>query len=735
MIGMQYTSNNLQARGGGGFASSIFASSAYPPEAKCKKDGTFTINEPISVLDTRSPSPSTSTSTFSSFNNTNRQVHKVVNEPTSTAARGGGKEEWVADLQPPVHNAGLELSHRVCENANLGLEDWENLSESTGKHDEILKLLLLQAGNQNEVQGIVGFGAIDKSSEFTGGSAIAPVGNVFSSSNMSAFGLSGSGFSLNDHKGKNCFDSNSLLIDNNGDALQCLVPYIAFQEEFQTLDQKVEIFNPQGVLNPVLERNAANPSGTNLNPLLYGTQQEQQNQLQPLLKHHNMGSVASNLGSLNIKVPFVDPGHQLLPIKQQHLSQMLQPPADLFQRPNLIPPHQLQEVAVLVPKCEATGGCCSEQMGVSIQQQQFVYDQVYKAAELIQAGNFSNAQGILARLNHFLAPIGKPFPRSAFYVKEALELACMMPNQVASVPPRIPAPFDGMFKMGAYKVFCEVSPVIQFMNFTANQVLLEALGDAEQIHIIDFDIGFGAHWSSFLQELPRKNRGVTSVKITAFASPSTHHPLGISLMHENLTQFANDLGINFELEVVNIDSFNPNCNSVSSFRSSEGEAIAVNFPIWSFTSYLSALPSYLFLIKRLAPKILVSLGCGCERIDLPFSHHILHTLQYYEALLDSVDAANVTSAASNKIEKFLFQPRIESTVLGRLAYPDIMPPWRKLFESVGYLPVSISNFAETQAECVLKRMQVGGFHVERQQASLLLCWQCCELLSVSAWNC
>ncbi|XP_020547697.1 scarecrow-like protein 22 isoform X2 [Sesamum indicum] len=733
MIGMQYNSNKFQARGDvGGFASSIFAASPYPLQTICKKDGSFSINEPISVLDTRSPSPSTSTSTFSSFNNTSQRGNMVVNEPTAAA---GGKAEWVADRQGLLHNAGLELSHGVYEDPNLELQDWENLSESSGKQNEILKLIL-QAGNQNEVQGVLGFSAIDKSCEFPGGSAIPPVDNAFLSYNTSALGLSGSGFSLNDHKVKTDLDSNSLLVDNNGnDALQSMASYIVFQQELETLDQKVGIFNPQGGLNPVPVRNAANQ---NLNPLLFGTQHEQQNQFYSLLTHQNVGSVASNLGSLNSKVPSLDPGHQFLPSKQQHLAQMLQPPVAPFHRPDIIPQHRLQEMPVLVPKPLATRGC-NEQMGVNLQhqeqQQQIVYDQVYKAAESMQAGNFSNAQGILARLNHVLAPIGKPFLRSAFYVKEALELAFMIPSQVASVPSRIPAPFDAMFKMGAYKVFSEVSPVIQFMNFTANQIILEALGDAERIHLIDFDIGFGAHWSSFLQELPLKNRGATSIKITAFASPSTHHSLEISLMHENLTQFANDIGLNFELEVVNIDSFDPNCSSVSSLRSSESEVIAVNFPVWSFTSYLSALPSYLCLMKKLSPKVLVSLGRGCERGDLPFSHHILQTLQYYEALLDSVDAANVKSDASNKIEKFLFQPRIESTVLGRLVHPDIIPPWRNLFASVGFSPASISSFTETQAECVVKRMQVSGFHAERRQASLSLYWKHSELVSVSAWNC
>ncbi|KAI8019744.1 Scarecrow-like protein 6 [Camellia lanceoleosa] len=53
-------------------------------------------------------------------------------------------------------------------------------------------------------------------------------------------------------------------------------------------------------------------------------------------------------------------------------------------------------------------------------------------------------------------------------------------------------PFDAMFKMGAYKLLSEASPVTHFMNFTSNQAILEALGYGGRVHIIDFDIGFDA---------------------------------------------------------------------------------------------------------------------------------------------------------------------------------------------------------------------------------------------------
>ncbi|KAG7015733.1 Scarecrow-like protein 6, partial [Cucurbita argyrosperma subsp. argyrosperma] len=195
------------------------------------------------------------------------------------------------------------------------------------------------------------------------------------------------------------------------------------------------------------------------------------------------------------------------------------------------------------------------------QQQHALLDQLYKAAELVGTGNFSHAQGILARLNHQLSPIGKPLQRAAFYFKEALQLLLLMNNPVNPPPPRCPTPFDVIFKMGAYKVFCEISPLVQFVNFTCNQALLEALDDVGRIHIVDFDIGFGAQWASFMQELSLRNQGA-SLKITAFASPSTHHPIELGLMRENLTQFANDIGISFEFEMINFDSLNQNSFSL-----------------------------------------------------------------------------------------------------------------------------------------------------------------------------
>lgn len=387
------------------------------------------------------------------------------------------------------------------------------------------------------------------------------------------------------------------------------------------------------------------------------------------------------------------------------------PFSGLFQPPSPSP--------LLIPKQEAN----LMSPPPNQQQQLVVYDQVYKAAELIQKGQFSHAQMILARLNHN-QPSGEPVQRAVSCFKEALAL-----------PPKLPSQVDFVLKMGAYKVFSEASPLLQFMNFTSNQTLLEAVGGAGSVHVFDFDIGFGAQWSSFMEELPKKKGGAASLKITAFGSPSTHHPVEINLMHESLSQFANDVGVRFELEMINLDTFDPSSSAPASFRQSEDEVIVVNFPIWSLSNRLPVLPSLLHYIKRLSPKIVVSLDRGCERADLPVPHHILNALKYYEVLLESIGAAKVTLEAGDKMERFIFQPSIESIVQGRLNFPDQMPPWRALFASAGFLPAELSGLAETQAECVVKRNLTGGFHVERRQMSLVLCWQRRELLTATAWRC
>ncbi|GMI95674.1 hypothetical protein HRI_003236700 [Hibiscus trionum] len=713
-------------------------------------DGFYCNNEqePTSVHMRRSQSPPTSASTLSS--SFNGGGGNSTENTTPTVATVAPPKNPV--LQPIPSEIGLIPGHEGTQRCNLGLEAWEAmLSESAISPSQDHSLLrwisgdvndhslglkqLLQSGitgpNQGfDSEGNAGLWVLDQGSGFD---SIASIVGPGPAPNLG--GVPGSGFVPNANNNGNgniglvTPSCSSVEGVNNHKIVGATVGFntniqnMLYQQlqpgHLQNPDEKPQIFNTHVLMGQ--QRHPQNPDSSLPLP-------QQHHLLQPLPKRLNPGNL--DFSSQIPKLSFPDMGHELFTRKQ--LQHHIGFPQDVQFVPQQKPPMVAKD-EVLNP-----GEMAQQQQKhlnqLHQQQQATLFELLYKAAELVGTGNFSHAQGILARLNHQLSPVGKPLQRAAFYFKEALQLL-LMNNSVSPPPPRTPSPFDIIFKMGAYKIFSEVSPLIQFVNFTCNQALLEALDGADRIHIVDFDIGFGAQWASYMQELRLRSRGAPSLKITAFVSPSTHHPIELGLIRENLMLFANEIGLSFELEMLNFDTLVQAPYSLPLFQSNQNEAVAVNFPACSSSNQPSALPNLLHFVKQLSPKIVVSLDRGCDRNDLPFPQHIMHAFQSYIDLLESIDAVNLTSDAVNKIEKFLLVPQIERIVLGRLYVPEKLPLWKTLLSSAGFAPVTFSNFTVTQAECVVKRAQVRGFHVEKRHTSLVLCWQQRNLISASAWRC
>ncbi|KAG4135028.1 hypothetical protein ERO13_D08G190500v2 [Gossypium hirsutum] len=682
--------------------------------------------EPTSVLHMRrSQSPPTSASTLTSSFNGGAGGGNSTENTTNTAATiapPNDKEEWATELRQIPSEIDLVPEHEGTQRCNIGLGDWETLlSESAVSPSQDHSLLrwiagdaddhsfgikqLLQSGstgpNQgHDFEGNAGSWVVDPSPGFDPIGSLATSGNVLSSAAPILGGFPDSGFVPNPNNNENgkvgvaTPSCSSVEGVNNHEVLGATVG----------LDINIQ---------DIMSTSPANNIGLPVNlPTLYQLQQQDLEKPQILMGQQRHQQRPQNP---NFSFP--------LPREQD----LLEPLPKRLNAGNL-------EFSSQIPKLAGHELFTRKQLQQHMVAEEEVLELLHKAAELVGTGNFAHARGILARLNHQLSPVGKPFQRAAFYIRKALQLL-ITNNSVSPPPPKSPTRFDVIFKLVAYKVFSEVSPFIQFVNFTSNQALLEALDDAERIHIMDFDIGCGAQWASFMQELPMRIRGVRSLRITAFVSPLTHHPIELGLMRESLMLFANEIGLSFELVVLNFDSLDQAPYSLPLFRTNQNEAVAVNFPVWSSSNQPSALPNLLRFVKQLSPKIVVSLDGGWDRNDLPFPELVTCAFQSYKNIFESLDAGNVTSDVVNKIERFLIVPRIESTVLGRLRAPENMPLWKTLLCSSGFTPVTFSNFTITQADCVVNRAQVRGFHVEKRQPSLVLCWQQRELISASAWRC
>ncbi|XP_062213868.1 scarecrow-like protein 6 [Phragmites australis] len=357
-------------------------------------------------------------------------------------------------------------------------------------------------------------------------------------------------------------------------------------------------------------------------------------------------------------------------------------------------------------------------------------DQLAEAAKLAEAGDVLGAREILARLNYRLpaAPTaGSPLLRSAFYFKEALRVALSTTADASSAF----TPVDVLLKLGAHKAFSEVSPVLQFTHFTCVQAVLDELGGAGCIHVLDFDIGVGEQWASLMQELAQR-RPSTALKVTALVSTASYHPLELQLVHENLSNFAAETRVRFQFAFFNLDTMDP----TELLAIAGGDAIAVHLPVGSV--HAPAVPSILNLVRRLGAKLVISVDRSYHRSELPFAAHLFQAFQSCVFLLESLDAVDTDSNVAGKIERFLIRPRVESCVVKRYhaaTAGDKTPPWRTMLASAGFVPVQASSFAEAQADSLLKKVPVRGFRVEKRAGSLVLHWQLGELVSVTAWRC
>ncbi|XP_061363834.1 scarecrow-like protein 6 [Gastrolobium bilobum] len=686
------------------------------------KEYCYVGTEPTSVLDSRrSPNPSTSSSTMSS---------SLGSNSTGKGGGGGGSANNTTCAAPTVsENPPHEALETPTDKCGMRMEEWE------GQDQSILRLImgdvedpsaglskLFQSsgcGSQNiDFNG--GFGGLDQGLNLV--SIIDPSvpgnypGFPFIAENIDSHNAKTGSISVSESffpaSGNN---NNPLLMSTSPGVFNSHHHHHHHHQQQQQqqvigeVDEKPQVINPQFMLNQNQVQFSENPSF--FVPLNYPQMQEQQAFSQQQAKRPPCDTIGHNYQVP--RLPLLDSGQELFGRRQQ--TQLPLFPHHLQQQQSLVLPSSKQQ------KVSSTGDDANHQL------QQNIFDQLYKTAELIEAGNPVQAQGILARLNHQLSPTGKPFQRAAFYMKEALQL--LLHSNIHNFKAFSPLSF--IFKIGAYKSFSEISPVLQFANFTCNQAIIEAVERFDRIHIIDFDIGFGVQWSSFMQELALRNSGAPSLKVTAVVSPSTFDEVELNVTQENLNQYAKEINMSFELNVLSIESLNsPSCGQFF-----DNEAIAVNMPVSCFTNYPSLFPSVLRFIKQLRPKVVVTLDRNCDRIDVPFSTNVVHALQCYSALLESLDAVNVNLDVLQKIERHVVQPAIKKIILGHHHSQEKLPPWRNMFLQYGFSPSTFSNFTEAQAECLVQRAPVRGFQLERKHSSLVLCWQRKELISVSTWRC
>ncbi|RDX61287.1 Scarecrow-like protein 22, partial [Mucuna pruriens] len=332
--------------------------------------------EPTSVLDSRrSPSPPTSSSTMSSSLGSN----STSMGGSGTSANNNTTTTGAAAAPAPSENPPQETSPEKC---GIRMEDWEGQDQSIlrlimGDVEDpsagLSKLLQSTACGSQSVDFNAAFGVVDQGLNMNMMS-----GNIDTSGNYPA-GFPFMAENIDGHNAKPGSGtgqvSESVVFSPNNPLMVSLssspgVFTSQQQQEFGAVDEKPQVINPQFMLNQNQVQFSENPSF--FVPLMYPQVQEQQVFSQHQAKRPLFDTIGHNYQAP--RLPLLDSGQEVFGRRQQTQLPLFPHHMQPQQQPLVVPSAKQQKVS-------------SAGDDASLQLQQAIFDQLFKTAELIEAGN------------------------------------------------------------------------------------------------------------------------------------------------------------------------------------------------------------------------------------------------------------------------------------------------------------------------------------------------------------
>ncbi|KAH9619268.1 hypothetical protein KSS87_008032, partial [Heliosperma pusillum] len=187
--------------------------------------------------------------------------------------------------------------------------------------------------------------------------------------------------------------------------------------------------------------------------------------------------------------------------------------------------------------------------------------------------------------------------------------------------------------------------------------------------------------------------------------------------------------------------------SFKSVKFIDGERIAVHLSPSVFHRFAnnsrSVLSKFVSELRTLSPSVVVVVDreVGMDIGTASFGVSFVAGIEYYTGLIESLDEAaaggfNGCEESVRKVETYVLRPRIVAAVVAAAAVVGRRSTaWREAFAVAGMRMVGFSQFADFQAECLLRRAQVGGFHVAKRHGEMMLYWHDRPLVATSAWKC
>jgi len=285
-------------------------------------------------------------------------------------------------------------------------------------------------------------------------------------------------------------------------------------------------------------------------------------------------------------------------------------------------------------------------------------------------------------------------------------------------------------RMPAYRMLQELSPLIKFAHFTANQAILEATADDPGVHVVDLNVGEGVQWASLMSDLAR--HGGKPFHLTAVVTADDD--AGPAAAARWLSEFAGSLNLPFRYSSLHLRSEEDLRGFTTSGNGGGSVIVSYDTTDKPYSSLIRLQMQLLGSVKILRPKLVILVEQEPFRIDrslAPLAEFFCEVLQHFAATLESLESCfrnGGYGACLGPVEKETLGPMIEDAVR---QYEPVAGGAGAELE--GFRARELSSFNVAQGK-MLAGLFSRGFGVVQEEGRLALCWNSRPLTSVSVWS-
>ncbi|KAJ8623370.1 hypothetical protein MRB53_031901 [Persea americana] len=364
-------------------------------------------------------------------------------------------------------------------------------------------------------------------------------------------------------------------------------------------------------------------------------------------------------------------------------------------------------------------------------------------AEKISNHEYDRASNLLTQCYYLSSSVGNPVQRVVYHFAGALleridretgRISLWGTEEITKLGENIYEVMVG--PNPAHLAFLERLPFSQIVQFTEIQAILDNVGSAKRIHMIDLGPGIGIQWTTLIQALAtRVGCPFEHLKISAVGTSEEN----IMKACKWLVSFAKSLNLPFSFEAVIVSDMKDIKEDLFELEADEVVGVYAPMTLRTMLARPSCLENLMEVMKNLNPSIMIVTEVEANHNSPLFINRFTEALFYYSALFDCVDTCMDRNDTNRTLVEDLFSLGIRCMVAAEGCESIVMnvgiDVWRSFFKRLGFEETELSQRSLDQANLVVKQVAYGSCcTLGMNGKALTVGWRGAPLFYVSAWK-